>query len=114
MEVEHYIISSGIKPIIEGTSIARHFKQIFACDFVYDESGKPEWPAIAVNYTSKLQFLYRINKGIWDIWDNKRLKADYSEGSELEEIAKMILLKIRTESILERITERHAKSVSNI
>ena len=45
---------------------------------------------------------------------NFYVKADYSEGSELEEIAKMILLKIRTESILERITERHAKSVSNI
>lgn len=179
VEVQHYIISSGIKPIIEGTSIAKHFKQIFACDFVYDSAGMPEWPAIAVNYTSKLQFLYRINKGIWEIWDNKRLnahmndedrpvpfsnmiyvgdgltdvpcmkltrqnggysigvydptkegnrkgnsylmtddrvnfyvKADYSEGSELEEIAKMILLKIRTESILESITEKHARSVS--
>lgn len=73
-EVEHYILSSGQKEIIEGTSIADKFKMIYAAEYVYnDETGEPEWAAMAVNYTSKTQFIYRINKGILDVTDNKRL-----------------------------------------
>lgn len=66
VNVEHYVISSGLKPMIEGTSIAKEFKSIFACDFMYDEEGKPFWPAHSINYTTKTQFLYRINKGLLD------------------------------------------------
>ena len=73
LEVEHYIISSGLKEIIEGTSIAREFKEIFAAFFVYDEHGRPIWPAAAVNYTSKTQFLFRINKGILDVTEDQAL-----------------------------------------
>ena len=65
--VEHYIISSGIKEIIEGTPIAKYFKEIYAAEFLYDEDGVPIWPAMAVNYTSKTQFLFRINKGVLDV-----------------------------------------------
>jgi 2-hydroxy-3-keto-5-methylthiopentenyl-1-phosphate phosphatase len=67
--VEHYIVSSGIKEIIEGTSIARagNFKRIYACEFMYDENGSIRWPKVAVNYTAKTQFLFRINKGVLDI-----------------------------------------------
>ena len=61
---EHYIISSGLKEIIEGTSIAGEFKAIYAASFCYNDRGVPFWPAMAVNYTSKTQFLFRINKGI--------------------------------------------------
>ena len=68
---EHYIISSGIKEIIEGTPIAKEFKEIYAASFCYNEKGVPFWPAVAVNYTSKTQFLYRINKGILDTSENK-------------------------------------------
>ncbi|MBR0302303.1 MAG: haloacid dehalogenase-like hydrolase [Clostridia bacterium] len=68
---EHYIISSGLKEIIEGTSIAREFKEIYAASFCYNDKGVPFWPAVAVNYTSKTQFLYRINKGILDTTENK-------------------------------------------
>ncbi len=64
VQVEHYIVSSGIKEIIEGTSIARCFKEIYACEFMYDENGVIVWPKLAVNYTAKTQFLFRINKGI--------------------------------------------------
>ncbi len=67
VRVEHYIVSSGIKEIIEGTSIAKHFKQIYACEFMYDYNGAIQWPKFAVNYTAKTQFLFRINKGVLSI-----------------------------------------------
>ena len=68
---EHYIISSGLKEIIEGTPIAHEFKEIYAASFCYNEKGVPFWPAVAVNYTSKTQFLYRINKGILDTTEDR-------------------------------------------
>lgn len=73
MEVRHYIISCGLKPMIEGCDVAGEFYNIFACDYVYDESGAPVWPAVAINYTSKTQFLYRINKGVEDVSEHKKL-----------------------------------------
>lgn len=75
LTVEHYIISSGLKEIIEGTPIAPCFKEIFASCFCYDDKGVPFWPAMAVNYTSKTQFLYRINKGVLDITEHKALNG---------------------------------------
>lgn len=70
MKAEHYIISSGLKEIIEGTAIADRFERIYAAEYCYDEDGVPCWPAMAVNYTSKTQFLYRINKGVFDVTNN--------------------------------------------
>lgn len=67
VRVEHYIVSSGIKEIIEGTEIARFFKKIYACEFMYDYNGYIQWPKFAVNYTAKTQFLFRINKGVLTI-----------------------------------------------
>ena len=64
VQVEHYIVSSGVKEIIAGTEIARHFKEIYACEFMYDGEGTIKWPKFAVNYTAKTQFLFRINKGV--------------------------------------------------
>ena len=71
--VEHYIISSGIKEIIEGTPIAKYFKEIYAAEFLYDDDNVPVWPAMAVNYTSKTQFLFRINKGVLDVTEHREL-----------------------------------------
>ena len=70
IEVEHYILSSGTKEIIEGTSIAKEFKNIYACEFYYDENGLAKWPKIAINYTYKTQFIFRISKGALDINDS--------------------------------------------
>ena len=70
---EHYIISSGLKEIIEGTEIAGEFKEIYAGKFLYDDAGLAQWPAMAVNYTSKTQFLYRVNKGVPDVTEQKKL-----------------------------------------
>ncbi len=67
VRVEHYIVSSGLKEIIEGTSIAKYFKKIYACEFMYDYKDDIIWPKLAINYTAKTQFLFRINKGVLDI-----------------------------------------------
>ena len=67
--VEHYIISSGLKEMIEGSSIAGEFKKIYASSFYYDEDGVAVWPAQVVNFTNKTQFLFRISKGVLDIND---------------------------------------------
>lgn len=75
VEVEHYIISSGLTEIIRGSKIGNEFKAIFAADFCYDENGCPIWPSSAVNYTSKTQYLFRINKGIFDLTNDKDLNA---------------------------------------
>ena len=71
VKVEHYIISSGLKEMIEGTSIADKFKKIYASAFYYDEDGVAVWPAQAINYTNKTQFLFRIEKGALDINDQR-------------------------------------------
>lgn len=72
--VEHYIISSGLKEMIEGTDIAGNevFEKIYASEFFYEETAVgeiPVWPAQVVNYTNKTQFLFRIEKGVLDIND---------------------------------------------
>jgi phosphoserine phosphatase len=77
--VDHFIISSGNKETIEGTSIARKFKHIWASCFKYNASGAAKWPALAVNYTGKAQFLFRINKGIFNSWDNDKINEYVEE-----------------------------------
>ena len=67
--VEHYVISSGLKEMIEGTSIAGEFEKIYASSFCYNEEGVAIWPAQVVNFTNKTQFLFRITKGLLDIHD---------------------------------------------
>ncbi len=69
--VEHYIISSGLKEMIEGTEVARRgaFKKIYASSFYFNDRGVAKWPAQAINYTNKTQFLFRIEKGVLDIND---------------------------------------------
>ncbi len=77
--IEHYINSSGLAEIIEGTPIADEFRRIFACSFLYDENGEAEWPGVAVDYTAKTQFLFKINKGILSIRDNKLVNESQEE-----------------------------------
>lgn len=73
LDVKHYINSSGLKEMIEGTSIAEEFENIYACSFLYDVDGVAFWPAVAVDFTTKTQFLFKINKGIREVSDNKRI-----------------------------------------
>ena len=67
--LEHYVVSSGNSEIIEGTSIAGEFRRIYASRFLYDERGTAVWPAVAINFTTKTQYLFRINKGALDQTD---------------------------------------------
>lgn len=71
IEVEHYIISSGLREIIEGNPIARHIKRIYASSYMYSADGIAEWPAQVVNYTTKTQFIYRIAKGFLEEYDER-------------------------------------------
>lgn len=67
VNIQHYVISSGLHEIIEGSEIYDKLHQVFACEFLYDENNVACWPKNAVNYTTKTQFLFRINKGVLDI-----------------------------------------------
>ncbi len=71
IEIEHYIISSGLKEIIEGNPIAPYFKKIYASSYLYSADGIAEWPAQVVNYTTKTQYIFRISKGILDESDER-------------------------------------------
>jgi len=73
VELQHYIISSGLREMIGGTSIAGEFAAIYASGFMYDANEVAEWPALAVNYTTKTQFLFRINKGSPEVYDNSKI-----------------------------------------
>ena len=80
VSVEHYIISSGVKEIIEGTQLKGKFKKIYASEFHYDPSGKADWPKLAVNYTGKTQFLFShmiyIGDGLTDVPCMKLVKLN--------------------------------------
>lgn len=90
--VEHYIISSGLKEIIEGTDIAKEFKQIYAAEFCYNDKNVPIWPAMAVNYTSKTQFLFRINKGVLDVTEHRGLNEFTPENKRRIPFVNMIYI----------------------
>lgn len=172
--IEHYIISSGTKEILEGSSIAKHFKEIFGCEFYFDPvTGEPVWPKLSINYTQKTQYIYRIRKNATDLTDdttintkgediripytnmiylgdgmtdipcmqlvqnnhghsislysdkdeeslkkllrekrtNVYIKADYSEGSDLERIIKSIVQSIANEVLLETKTKKLAEKL---
>ena len=92
LEPEHYIISSGLKEIIEGTPIAKEFKEIYAASFCYDEHGVACWPAMAVNYTSKTQFLFRVNKGVLDVTEHRALNEFMPEEKRRVPFSNMIYI----------------------
>lgn len=79
LNIKHYIVSSGIKEMIEGTEIKDKFDRIYACSFLFDKNDVARWPAVSVNYTNKTQFIYRINKGIYEVYDehiNDKMESD--------------------------------------
>jgi len=73
LHLEHYVISSGLYEMIQGCAIFSEFKQVYASRFIYNAQGHAIWPGVAINYTTKTQFLFRINKGIETTWDNARI-----------------------------------------
>lgn len=92
IEIEHYIISSGLCEIIEGSRIHKYFKKVYACEFLYDENGVACWPKNAVNYTTKTQFLFRINKGALELNDDETLNANIPEDDRRVPFRNMIYI----------------------
>lgn len=70
VDLEHVLISSGNEEIFAGTPIKKKFAQVYASKYLFNQNGVAEWPALAINYTTKTQYLFRINKGVHDLSDN--------------------------------------------
>lgn len=90
--IEHYVISSGLRDILRGTSIWKHFEVVFASAFKFDGSNVAEWPALAVDYTNKTQFLFRINKGIKNAWDNASINKFFKDEKRPIPFSRMIYI----------------------
>ena len=90
VQVEHYVISSGLREIIEGSGIAQEFREIYACEFYYNENGDACWPKLDVNFTNKTQFVYRINKGILDVSRDKELNDSMPDDSKRVPFTNMV------------------------
>ena len=92
VQVEHYVISSGLREIIEGSAISGEFKEIYASEFYYDGEGRPVWPKLTVNFTAKTQFVYRINKGVLDVSDDKTLNDSMPDDSKRVPFTNMVYM----------------------
>jgi len=92
VKVEHYIVSSGIREMIEGTKLANKFKSIYASSFFYDHNGVAVWPALAINYTTKTQYIFRINKGCLDVSDNKLINKFIPEANRAIPFSNMVYI----------------------
>ena len=90
VRVVHYINSSGLKEIIEGTPIADKFRKIYACSFLYNVDGIAYWPGVAVNYTNKTQFIFKINKGVESVYDTKQVNQYMEEKERPVPFSRMI------------------------
>ena len=90
INILHYVNSSGLKEIIEGTAIAHEFKNIYACSFLYHVDGIAYWPAVAVNYTNKTQFIFKINKGVESVFDTKDVNRFMEENKRPVPFSRMI------------------------
>ena len=90
VSVEHYVLSSGLKEIIEGSGVAHEFKEIYACEFLYDADGLAMWPKLDVNFTNTTQFVYRINKGVLDVANDRDLNASMPDDSKRVPFTNMI------------------------
>ncbi len=104
MVAEHYLVSSGTKEIVEGSAICKEFKEIYGCEFFFDDNGEAVWPKRAINFTQKTQFIFRVAKGATDANDddgvNQKtnvLRVPFSNmiymGDGMTDIASMTLVK---------------------
>ena len=114
VNIEHYIISSGTYEIIEGTPIAKYFKKVFACRYVYDQNGEALWPAHAINYTLKTQYIYRISKGILDVTDDESVNREQDESLRRVAYQNMIYVGDGMTDIpcMKMVKERGGKSIA--
>lgn len=125
--VEHYLISSGTKEILEGTSIAKEFKEIYGCEFLFDdeETHEPIWPKFAINYTQKTQYFFRIHKGALDVNDDKTVNSKLVEnrvpyenmvyiGDGMTDVPSMVLVKQNGGKAIAVYTKKDKKVMHNL
>ena len=105
VRIEHYLVSSGNKEIVEGCSIAGEFKKMYGCEFIFDKkSGEAIWPKLAINYTQKTQYFFRISKGAYDTTDDDSVnqkthgrRVDYQNivyiGDGMTDVPSMLIVK---------------------
>jgi len=91
-DVQHYVVSSGIEEMIRGCPIADQFTDVYASRFIYDESGEALWPGNAINYTNKTQYLFRINKGVTNVWNNEAVNRWMPEDERPVPFRRLIFL----------------------
>ena len=91
LDLEHYIVSSGIHEMIEGCPLRDAFRRVFASKFIY-ENGFAAWPGVGINYTTKTQYLFRINKGIDNHWDNDSINSYMPETERRIPFDRMIFI----------------------
>jgi hypothetical protein len=91
LALEHYIVSSGIEEMIQGCSIQSAFTRIFASKYIYD-GEIASWPGVAINYTTKTQYLFRINKGVDNHWNNEEINKFMAEEDRPVPFSRMIFL----------------------
>ncbi|WP_263351056.1 HAD family hydrolase [Acidicapsa acidisoli] len=91
LQLQHYIVSSGIEEMIRGCSIQNAFHRIYASKYIY-EGDVAAWPGVALNYTTKTQYLFRINKGVENHWDNAAINKFMSETSRPVPFKRMIFV----------------------
>jgi len=92
LDLEHYIISAGLEEMIEGTPIRPALTHVFASKYVYDDAGEAVWPAVGVNYTTKTQYLFRINKGVNNHWEHERINHFIPDDDRRIPFERMIFL----------------------
>ena len=92
IEIQHYIISSGLREIIEGSAIGNQFRRVYASEYLYGPDGIARWPKLAVNYTAKTQFLFRINKGVLEVYEDARLNDHTPEDERAIPFRNMIYI----------------------
>lgn len=104
LKIEHYLVSSGTKEILMGCSIYNEFTEAWGCEYYFDKNGEPVWPKLAINYTQKTQFFYRVSKGATNVQDdagvnkkNKNLRIPHRNiiyiGDGMTDIPAMTLVK---------------------
>ena len=91
-KIEHFVISSGLREMIMGSTIAKEFEHIFTSGFSYDANDVPKFAAQSVNYTTKTQYLFRINKGILNSWDNEEINSYTPEDERPRPFSRMIYI----------------------
>ena len=91
LDIEHYIISAGIEEMIEGCPIRDEFRHVFASKFVYD-GDVAVWPAVGVNYTTKTQYLFRVNKGVLNHYEHERINRFMADDDRPVPFDRMIFL----------------------